>query len=47
MGGATIAVCILGCVPAKTIEFLHESYQSLYTGFDFNWTMIVEKADTP
>jgi hypothetical protein len=39
-----------GAAPAKIIQFLLESYQSLYPDQVFNWTMMVEtigRCDTP
>jgi hypothetical protein len=39
-----------GAAPAEIIQFLLESYQSLYPGHVFNWTMMVEtmgRCDTP
>jgi hypothetical protein len=49
MGGSATALCILGCC-TEIIEFLLKSYQSLYPGHAFNWTMMVEtmgRFDTP
>jgi hypothetical protein len=31
-----------GAAPAEIIQFLFKSYQSLYPGYAFNWTMMVE-----
>jgi hypothetical protein len=39
-----------GAAPTEIIQFLLESYQSLYPGHVFNWTMMVEtigRSDTP
>jgi hypothetical protein len=39
-----------GAAPAEIIQFLLESYQSIYPDHDFNWTMMVEtmgRCDTP
>jgi hypothetical protein len=50
VGGAATALRILGAAPAEIIQFLLDSYQSLYHDHDFNWTMMVEtmgRNDTP
>jgi hypothetical protein len=39
-----------GAAPDEIIQFLLKSYQSLYPGHEFNWTMMVEtmgRCDTP
>ena len=39
-----------GAAPSDIIEFLLENYQSLYPGYEMNWTMMVEtmgRCDTP
>jgi hypothetical protein len=49
-GATPLLYSFWGAAPAEIIQFLLESYQSLYPGHVFNWTMIVEtmgRCDTP
>jgi hypothetical protein len=49
-GALPLLYAFWGAAPAEIIEFLLESYQSLYPNHDFNWTMMVEtmgRCDTP
>ena len=49
-GALPLLYAFWGDAPAEIIEFLLESYQSLYPDYDFNWTMMVEtmgRTDTP
>jgi hypothetical protein len=49
-GALPLLYAFWGNAPAEIIEFLLESYQSLYPGYEFNWTMMVEtmgRCDTP
>ena len=49
-GALPLLYAFWGAAPAEIIEFLLESYQSLYPGHAFNWTMMVEtmgRCDTP
>jgi hypothetical protein len=49
-GALPLLYAFWGAAPDEIIEFLLESYQSLYPGHVFNWTMMVEtmgRCDTP
>jgi hypothetical protein len=49
-GAVPLLYAIWGDAPAEIIQFLLESYRSLYPGHVFNWTMMVEtmgRCDTP
>ena len=49
-GALPLLYAFWGAAPAEIIEFLLESYQLLYPGHVFNWTMMVETlglCDTP
>jgi hypothetical protein len=49
-GALPLLYAFWGAAPAEIIQFLLESYQSLYPGHVFNWTMMVEtmgRCDTP
>jgi hypothetical protein len=49
-GALPLLYAFWGAAPAEIIQFLLESYQSLYPGHIFNWTMMVEtmgRCDTP
>jgi hypothetical protein len=49
-GALPLLYAFWGAAPAEIIEFLLQSYLSLYPGFEFNWTMMVEtmgRTDTP
>jgi hypothetical protein len=49
-GATPLLYAFWGAAPSEIIQFLIESYQSLYPGHDFNWTMMVEtmgRTDTP
>jgi hypothetical protein len=49
-GALPLLYAFWGAAPAEVIEFLLESYQSLYPGYEFNWTMMVQtigRTDTP
>ena len=49
-GATPLLYAFWGAAPAEIIQFLLESYQSLYPNHDFNWTMMVEtmgRCDTP
>jgi hypothetical protein len=49
-GATPLLYAFWGAAPAEIIQFLLESYQSLYPGHVFNWTMMVEtmgRCDTP
>ena len=49
-GALPLLYAFWGAAPAEIRQFLLESYQSLYPGYLFNWTMIVEtmgRTDTP
>jgi hypothetical protein len=41
-GALPLLYAFWGAAPAEIIEFLLESYQTLYPGHVFNWTMMVE-----
>ena len=50
MGALPLLYAFWGAAPNKIIQFLLESYQSLYPSHVFNWTMMVETmgtCDTP
>jgi hypothetical protein len=49
-GALPLLYAFWGAAPTEIIEFLLESYQALYPGHEFNWTMMVEtmgRCDTP
>ena len=49
-GAVPLLYAFWGAAPVEIIEFLLESYRSLYPGHVFNWTMMVEtmgRRDTP
>ena len=49
-GATPLLYSFWGAAPAEIIQFLLKSYQSLYPGHVFNWTMMVEtmgRCDTP
>jgi hypothetical protein len=49
-GALPLLYAFWGAAPSEIIEFLFESYQSLYPDHIFNWTMMVEtmgRCDTP
>jgi hypothetical protein len=49
-GALPLLYAFWGAAPAEIILFLVESYQSLYPGYEFNWTNMVEtmgRCDTP
>jgi hypothetical protein len=49
-GALPLLYAFWGAAPTEIIQFLLESYQSLYPGYEFNWTMMVEtmgRCDTP
>jgi hypothetical protein len=49
-GALPLLYAFWGAAPMEIIEFLLESYQSLYPGYEFNWTNMVEtmgRCDTP
>jgi hypothetical protein len=49
-GALPLLYAFWGAAPAEIIQFLLESYQTLYPGYEFNWTMMVEtmgRCDTP
>jgi hypothetical protein len=49
-GALPLLYAFWGAVPAEIIDFLLESYQSLYPGHLFNWNLMVEtmgRTDTP
>ena len=49
-GALPLLYAFWGAAPAEIRQFLLESYQSLYPGYLFNWTMMVEtmgRTDTP
>jgi hypothetical protein len=41
-GGLPLLYAIWGDAPAEVIQFLLDSCQSLYPGYEFNWTMMVQ-----
>jgi hypothetical protein len=49
-GALPLLYAFWGAAPSEIIQFLLESYTSLYPGYEFNWTMMVEtmgRYDTP
>jgi hypothetical protein len=49
-GALPLLYAFWGAAPAEIMQFLLESYQSLYPGHVFNWTLMVEtmgRTDTP
>jgi hypothetical protein len=49
-GALPLLYAFWGAAPAEIIQFLLDSYHSLYPGYEFNWTMMVEtmgRCDTP
>ena len=49
-GALPLLYAFWGAAPGDIIQFLLEKYQSLYPGYQFNWTMMVEtmgRTDTP
>jgi hypothetical protein len=49
-GAVPLLYAFWGAAPSEIVQFLLESYQSLYPGHVFNWTMMVEtmgRTDTP
>jgi hypothetical protein len=49
-GALPLLYAFWGAAPTEIIHFLLESYQSLYPGYEFNWTMMVKtigRCDTP
>jgi hypothetical protein len=49
-GALPLLYAFWGAAPAEIMDFLFESYQSLYPGYEFDWTMMVEtmgRCDTP
>jgi hypothetical protein len=49
-GALPLLYAFWGYAPAQIIEFLIESYQTLYPGYVFNWTLMMEtivRCDTP
>jgi hypothetical protein len=49
-GALPLLYAFWGTAPAEIIQFLLDSYQSLYPGHEFNWTLMVEtigRCDTP
>jgi hypothetical protein len=49
-GALPLLYAFWGAAPAEIIQFLLKSYQSLYPGYVFNWTMMLEtmgRCDTP
>jgi hypothetical protein len=49
-GAVPLLYAFWGAAPSEIIQFLLESYQSLYPDYVFNWTMMVEtmgRCDTP
>jgi hypothetical protein len=49
-GALPLLYAFWGAAPTEIIQFLLESYQSLYPGYEFNWTMMVKtigRCDTP
>ena len=41
-GAVPLLYAFWGAAPAEIVQLLIESYQSLYPGHLFNWTMMVE-----
>jgi hypothetical protein len=49
-GALPLLYAFWGAAPAEIIQFLLESYQALYPGYEFSWTNIMEtmgRCDTP
>jgi hypothetical protein len=49
-GALPLLYAFWGTAPTEIIQFLIESYQSLYPGYEFNWTLMVEtmgRCNTP
>ena len=49
-GALPLLYAFWGAAPVEIIQFLLASYKSLYPGYEFNWTMMVEtlgRCDTP
>jgi hypothetical protein len=49
-GALPLLYAFWGAAPSEIIHFLLDSYQSLYPGYEFNWTLMVEtmgRCDTP
>jgi hypothetical protein len=49
-GALPLLYAFWGAAPSEIIHFLLENYQTLYPGYEFNWTMMVEsigRCDTP
>jgi hypothetical protein len=49
-GALPLMYAFWGAAPAEIIQFLIESYQSLYPGYEFTWTIMVRtmgRCDTP
>ena len=49
-GATPLLYAFWGAAPTEIIQFLLKGYQSLYPGYVFNWTMMVEtmgRCDTP
>jgi hypothetical protein len=49
-GALPLLYAFWGAAPSEIIDFLLESYQSLYPGYVFDWTLMVEtmgRTDTP
>jgi hypothetical protein len=49
-GALPLVYAFWGAAPAEIIQFLLDSYQSLYPVYEFNWKMMVEtmgRCDTP
>jgi hypothetical protein len=49
-GALPLLYAFWGAAPVEIIQFLLGSYKSLYPGYEFNWTMMVEtmgRCDTP
>jgi hypothetical protein len=49
-GALPLLYAFWGAAPTEIIQFLLESYQSLYPTYEFNWTMMMEtmgRCDTP
>jgi hypothetical protein len=41
-GALPLLYAFWGAAPIEITQFLIESYQSLYPGYEFNWTLMVE-----
>jgi hypothetical protein len=49
-GALPLLYAFWGAAPAKIMQFLIESYQSLYSSYKFDWTLMVEtmgRCDSP